>query len=76
MFVEVGKGISPNFQQVLELLLAKREYIAFAPDTQQTRQMINLISIKFPLLQVPFYYFCFNLVKLLISIKFILMIDQ
>ncbi|KAE8702550.1 hypothetical protein F3Y22_tig00110482pilonHSYRG00318 [Hibiscus syriacus] len=52
MFVEVGKGISPNFQQVLELLLAKREYLAFAPDTEQTRQMINLISIKFPLLQL------------------------
>ncbi|PPD73624.1 hypothetical protein GOBAR_DD29449 [Gossypium barbadense] len=51
MFVEIGKGISPNFQQVLELLLAKREYIAFAPDTEQTRQMVNLISIKFPLLQ-------------------------
>ncbi|XWS56284.1 hypothetical protein CRYUN_Cryun09bG0072800 [Craigia yunnanensis] len=52
MLVEVGKGISPNFQQVLELLLAKGEYIAFAPDTQQTQQMINLISIKFPLLQL------------------------
>ncbi|KAG4214601.1 hypothetical protein ERO13_A01G131111v2 [Gossypium hirsutum] len=52
MFVEIGKGISPNFQQVLELLLAKREYIAFAPDTEQTRQMVNLISIKFPLLQL------------------------
>ncbi|KAK6289772.1 hypothetical protein POUND7_001313 [Theobroma cacao] len=52
MLVEVGDGISPNFQQVLELLLAKGEYIAFAPDTLQTRQMINLISIKFPLLQL------------------------
>lgn len=56
MLVEVGDGISPNFQQVLELLLAKGEYIAFAPDTLQTRQMINLISIKFPLLQVLFNY--------------------
>ncbi|OMP06264.1 ABC transporter A, ABCA [Corchorus olitorius] len=52
MFVEIGKGISPNFQQVLESLLANREYIAFAPDTPETRQMINLISIKFPLLQL------------------------
>ncbi|KAL4325993.1 hypothetical protein GQ457_11G008730 [Hibiscus cannabinus] len=51
-FVEVGKGISPNFQQVLELLFSKREYLAFAPDTEETRQMINLISIKFPLLQL------------------------
>ncbi|XP_022766657.1 ABC transporter A family member 1 isoform X5 [Durio zibethinus] len=52
MLVEIGQGISPNFQQVLELLLAKGEFIAFAPDTQQTRMMINLISIKFPLLQL------------------------
>ncbi|XP_038685237.1 ABC transporter A family member 1 isoform X1 [Tripterygium wilfordii] len=50
-FVEVGKGISPNFQQVLELLLAKREYLAFAPDTEETRMMIDLMSIKFPLLK-------------------------
>ncbi|KAJ4840078.1 ATP-binding cassette sub- A member 1 [Turnera subulata] len=51
MFVEIGKGISPNFQQVLEVLLAKGEFLAFAPDTDETRMMINLMSMKFPLLQ-------------------------
>lgn len=53
MFVEIGKGISPNFVQVLELMLAKGEYLAFAPDTEETRTMINLMSIKFPKLKVP-----------------------
>ncbi|XP_050245854.1 ABC transporter A family member 1 isoform X2 [Quercus robur] len=52
MLVEVGKGISPSFQQVLELLLAKGEYLAFAPDTEETRRMINLMSMKFPLLKL------------------------
>ncbi|XP_034210923.1 diacylglycerol kinase 2-like isoform X2 [Prunus dulcis] len=52
MFVEVGKGISPNFEQVLELLLNKEEFLAFAPDTEETRSMINIISVKFPLLKV------------------------
>ncbi|KAI4386530.1 hypothetical protein MLD38_004457 [Melastoma candidum] len=51
MFVEVGKGISPNFQQVLELLHTEGEYLAFAPDTEETRLMINWMSIKFPLLR-------------------------
>ncbi|KAL6279527.1 hypothetical protein ACE6H2_016408 [Prunus campanulata] len=50
-FVEVGKGISPNFEQVLELLLNKEEFLAFAPDTEETRSMINIISVKFPLLK-------------------------
>lgn len=53
MFVEVGKGISPNFPQVLESLLDKREYLAFAPDTSETRMMIDVLSIKFPILKVP-----------------------
>ena len=58
MLVEVGKGIShPNFQQVLELLLAKGEYLAFAPDTEETRRMINLMSMKFPLLKVPIFIY-------------------
>ncbi|KAL9409139.1 hypothetical protein AB3S75_047510 [Citrus x aurantiifolia] len=52
MFVEIGKGISPNFVQVLELMLAKGEYLAFAPDTEETRTMINLMSIKFPKLKL------------------------
>lgn len=50
--MEVGKGVSPSFQQILELLLAKEEYLAFAPDTEETRKMINLMSMKFPLLKV------------------------
>ncbi|KAH7855874.1 hypothetical protein Vadar_029947 [Vaccinium darrowii] len=53
MLVEVGKGeISPAFVQVLELLAAKGEYLAFAPDTNETRMMIDVLSIKFPLLKL------------------------
>ncbi|KAJ4706360.1 ABC transporter A family member 1-like [Melia azedarach] len=52
MLVEIGKGISPNFEQVLELLLAKGEYLAFAPDTEEMRTMISLMSIKFPKLKL------------------------
>ncbi|GFY96206.1 ATP-binding cassette A1 [Actinidia rufa] len=53
MFVEVGKGeISPTFVQVLELLVAKDEYLAFAPDTNEMRMMIDILSLKFPLLKL------------------------
>ncbi|XP_061362601.1 ABC transporter A family member 1 isoform X1 [Gastrolobium bilobum] len=52
MFVEVGKGISPNFQQLLESLLDKGEYLAFTPDTNETKLMIDIVSIKFPLLKL------------------------
>ncbi|KAI4300797.1 hypothetical protein L6164_034132 [Bauhinia variegata] len=52
LFVEVGRGISPSFQQVLELLLAKGEYLAFVPDTKETKMMIDVMSIKFPLLKL------------------------
>lgn len=52
MFVEVGKGISPNFQEVLESLWKNGEYLAFAPDTVETKTMLDLMSIKFPLLEV------------------------
>ncbi|XP_048142031.1 LOW QUALITY PROTEIN: ABC transporter A family member 1 [Rhodamnia argentea] len=52
MLVEIGKGISPNFQQVLELLYSDREFLAFAPDTEETRRMIDWMSIKFPLLKL------------------------
>ncbi|GAB4843869.1 Phospholipid-transporting ATPase abca1 [Ancistrocladus abbreviatus] len=53
MLVEVGKGdVSPPFNKVLELLLAKNEYLAFAPDTEETRRMINLMSLQFPLLKL------------------------
>lgn len=55
-FVEIGKGISPNFQHMLELLLAKGECLAFAPDTDETRTMINLMSLKFPKLKVPLLF--------------------
>ncbi|KAJ9184819.1 hypothetical protein P3X46_004507 [Hevea brasiliensis] len=51
MFVEVGKGISPNFQLVLESLLAEEEFLAFAPDTEETRMMIHFLSMKFPLIR-------------------------
>ncbi|GAB2295549.1 Phospholipid-transporting ATPase abca1 [Dionaea muscipula] len=52
MLVEVGNGdISPSFNQVLELLLAKGEYLALAPDTKETRRMVNLMSLQFPLLK-------------------------
>jgi hypothetical protein len=37
----------------LEALLVRGEFLAFAPDTEETRMMTNLMSIKFPLLQVP-----------------------
>ena len=75
MLVEVGKGISPNFQQVLELLLAKGEYLAFAPDTEETRTMINLMSMKFPLLKVPIFnllavWVCFQISLLLLFILY------
>lgn len=53
MFVEVGKSdTSPPFNQVLELLLAKDEYLAFAPNTAETRMMISILSLKFPVLRV------------------------
>jgi ATP-binding cassette subfamily A (ABC1) protein 3 len=52
MFVEVGKGgTSLPLNKILESLLAKNEYLAFAPDTSETRMMINILSIKFPLLK-------------------------
>lgn len=55
MFVEVGKDISPNFQLVLQSLLEKGEYLAFAPDTDETKLLIDVVSIKFPLLKVPIH---------------------
>ncbi|KAL6530473.1 Phospholipid-transporting ATPase abca1 [Orobanche minor] len=53
MLVEVGKGEkSAPFNQILELLCAKGEYLAFAPNTSETRMMINILSLKFPLLKL------------------------
>ncbi|KAL1813550.1 hypothetical protein ACET3Z_023615 [Daucus carota] len=52
LFIEVGKhDASPSFDQVLELLLAKGEFLAFTPNTTETRMMINILSFKFPLLK-------------------------
>lgn len=52
-FVDVGKSnISPTFNQVLESLLASGEYLAFAPNTSDTRLMIDILSYKFPLMKL------------------------
>ncbi|KAK9664352.1 hypothetical protein RND81_14G035600 [Saponaria officinalis] len=52
MLVEVGKdNISPPFNHILERLVTDNEYLAFAPNSQETREMINLISLQFPLLK-------------------------
>ncbi|PWA83115.1 ATP-binding cassette A1 [Artemisia annua] len=52
-FVEVGKSdISPTFDQVLESLLANDEYLAFAPNTSDTKMMINILSYKYPLIKL------------------------
>lgn len=88
MFVEVGKDMSPSFQQILELLLAKGEYLAFAPDTEETETMINLMSMKFPLLKVPTFplgvcghklarvYHCYSPLSLMICIRFISLLNS
>ncbi|CAO2831708.1 unnamed protein product [Amaranthus hypochondriacus] len=53
MLVEIGKSdISQPFDQILEVLLAKNEYLAFAPNSSETSTMINLLSLRFPLLKV------------------------
>ncbi|KAJ8624155.1 hypothetical protein MRB53_032685 [Persea americana] len=53
LFVEVGKSeISPSFDSILELLLATGEYLAFAPDTEETHMMLNLMSLRYPLLEM------------------------
>ncbi|VVB03041.1 unnamed protein product [Arabis nemorensis] len=46
--VEVGNGISPSFPEVLKLMVAEGEYLAFAPDTDETKNMIDILSLKFP----------------------------
>ncbi|KAL6997285.1 hypothetical protein U1Q18_007410, partial [Sarracenia purpurea var. burkii] len=51
MFVEVSKcEKSAPFAQVLKLLAAKGEYLAFALDTNETRMMIDIFSdsVKIP----------------------------
>ncbi|KAF9597369.1 hypothetical protein IFM89_017715 [Coptis chinensis] len=53
MFVEVGRGdISPSFDQILVSLMDKGEYLAFAPESEETETIINIISLNFPLLKV------------------------
>ena len=55
----MGKGeMSPTVVQVLELLVAKGEYLAFAPDTNEMRMMIDILSLKFPLLKVRTILLC------------------
>ncbi|KAJ0262481.1 ABC transporter A family member 1 [Hirschfeldia incana] len=49
--VQVGEGISPSFPQVLELMIAEGEFLAFAPDTDETNNMLDILSLKFP--QLP-----------------------
>lgn len=53
MFVEVGKSeISPSFHSLLEVLHQKGEHLAFVPDTNATRFMLDVLSLRFPLLKV------------------------
>lgn len=53
MFVEVGKSeISPDFASILKLLVDQNEYLAFAPDTKETRFMLKTLAIEFPLIKV------------------------
>lgn len=52
MFVEVGKSkISAPFDNILQLLLSKGEHLAFVPDSSETSMMLNILSLKFPLLK-------------------------
>ncbi|XP_076938168.1 ABC transporter A family member 1-like, partial [Bidens hawaiensis] len=52
-FVEVGmSNVSPTFNQVLQSLLASNECLAFAPNTSDTRTMIDILSLKFPLMKL------------------------
>ncbi|KAG9457355.1 hypothetical protein H6P81_001863 [Aristolochia fimbriata] len=53
LFVDVGKSdTSPSFDKILQTLIAKGEHLAFAPDTEETRRMLNVLSFRFPLLKV------------------------
>ncbi|XP_038980603.1 ABC transporter A family member 1 [Phoenix dactylifera] len=53
MFVEVGNSeISPSFDDILKLMVVKGEHLAFAPDTNETRLMLDVLSLKFPLLKM------------------------
>ncbi|KAH9296105.1 hypothetical protein KI387_039693, partial [Taxus chinensis] len=52
MFVKVGNSvISPSLESFLKLWFATGEHLAFAPDTEETQKMLNVLSVRFPLLQ-------------------------
>ncbi|ONK78401.1 uncharacterized protein A4U43_C02F18390 [Asparagus officinalis] len=52
MFVEVEKSdISPSFDSILKLMYQEKEHLAFVPDTNATRFMLDILSLKFPLLK-------------------------
>ena len=82
MFVEVGKSeISPSFDSMLKMLYKEGEHLAFVPDTNGTRFMLDVLSLKFPLLKVPTFelcrllfpkkYACFELYGEIDSVEFI-----
>lgn len=53
MVVEVGQSeISPSFDSILKLMFARGEQLAFAPDTNKTRYMLDLLATKFPLVKM------------------------
>ncbi|KAM0948803.1 putative ABC transporter, AAA+ ATPase domain, ABC transporter A [Dioscorea sansibarensis] len=53
MFVEVGKSeISPSFDSILSLLFASDEHLAFAPDTKETKLMLDVLALRFPLIKI------------------------
>lgn len=53
MFVEVGNSqISPSFEKLLKLSFVAGEHLAFAPDTVETRKMLKVLSLRFPLLKL------------------------
>ncbi|CAA6654054.1 unnamed protein product [Spirodela intermedia] len=53
MFVEVGKSeVSPDFESILQLLVTQGEHLAFVPDSEETRAMVDVLSLRFPLLKV------------------------
>ncbi|XP_024515167.1 ABC transporter A family member 1 [Selaginella moellendorffii] len=52
MYVGVGRSkISPSFEAVLQFCEANGEHIAFVPESEGTSTMVDLLSLKFPLLQ-------------------------
>ncbi|XP_020114345.1 ABC transporter A family member 1 isoform X2 [Ananas comosus] len=53
MFVEVGKSeISLSFDSILKLMFANGEHLAFVPDSYETRSMVDVLTLKFPLLKM------------------------